>query len=62
MEATPTENTLPLRYGDFSTLADALDYAAQGETGPIFTMVKANSKPCCRMRCCVMKLWTSPGS
>jgi fatty-acyl-CoA synthase len=36
MEATPTENTLPLRYGDFSTLADALDYAAQGETGANF--------------------------
>jgi fatty-acyl-CoA synthase len=36
MEATPTENTLPLRYGDFSTLAEALDYAAQGETGANF--------------------------
>jgi fatty-acyl-CoA synthase len=36
MEATPTENTLPLRFGDFSTLADALDYAAQGETGANF--------------------------
>lgn len=33
MEATPTGNTLPLRFGDFSTLAEALDYAAQGETG-----------------------------
>ena len=36
MEATPTENTLPLRYGDFSTLSEALDYAAQGETGANF--------------------------
>ncbi len=36
MEATPTENKLPLRYGDFSTLAEALDYAAQGETGANF--------------------------
>jgi len=36
MEATPTENKLPLRYGDFSTLAAALDYAAQGETGANF--------------------------
>ena len=33
MEATPTINSLPLRLADFSTLADALDYAAQGETG-----------------------------
>lgn len=33
MEATPTGNKLPLRFGDFSTLAEALDYAAQGETG-----------------------------
>jgi fatty-acyl-CoA synthase len=36
MEATPTDNKLPLRYGDFSTLAEALDYAAQGETGANF--------------------------
>jgi fatty-acyl-CoA synthase len=36
MEATPTENKLPLRFGDFSTLAEALDYAAQGETGANF--------------------------
>jgi fatty-acyl-CoA synthase len=36
MEATPTEHKLPLRYGDFSTLADALDYAARGETGANF--------------------------
>jgi fatty-acyl-CoA synthase len=36
MEATPTENKLPLRYGDFSTLAEALDYAAQGEAGANF--------------------------
>ena len=33
MEATPTINSLPLRLADFSTLAEALDYAAQGETG-----------------------------
>jgi len=33
MEATPTTNSLPLRLADFSTLAEALDYAAQGETG-----------------------------
>ncbi|MCJ7434570.1 MAG: SIR2 family protein, partial [Anaerolineales bacterium] len=30
---TPTENELDLRMADFSCLADALDYAAQGETG-----------------------------
>ncbi len=33
MKATPTRNNLPLRLADFSTLAEALDYAAQGETG-----------------------------
>jgi fatty-acyl-CoA synthase len=33
MEATPTLNNLPLRIADFSTLAEALDYAATGETG-----------------------------
>ncbi len=33
LEATPTKHRLQLRYGDFSTLTEALDYAAQGETG-----------------------------
>jgi fatty-acyl-CoA synthase len=33
MEATPTYNNLPLRAGNFSTLPEALDYAAQGQTG-----------------------------
>lgn len=33
---TPTENSLPLRRADFVTLADALDYAAGGETGANF--------------------------
>ncbi len=36
MEATPTQNNLPLRPADFSGLAEALDYAAQGETGANF--------------------------
>ena len=31
--ATPTINNHPLRYADFTTLAQALDYAAQGVTG-----------------------------
>lgn len=30
---TPTRNTLPLRFADFETLTEALDYAAQGATG-----------------------------
>lgn len=34
--ATPTINSLPLRRADFSNLADALDYAARGETGANF--------------------------
>ena len=34
MIPTPTQNSnLPKRYADFDTLADALDYAAKGETG-----------------------------
>jgi fatty-acyl-CoA synthase len=33
MQATPTLSSLPLRGGDFTSLAQALDYAAQGETG-----------------------------
>ena len=33
MEATPTKNNLPFRAGDFFTLAEALNYAAQGQTG-----------------------------
>lgn len=33
MEATPTINVTPFRAGDFSTLVEALDYAAEGVTG-----------------------------
>ncbi len=32
-QATPTENSIPLKRADFATLADALDYAALGRTG-----------------------------
>ncbi len=30
---TPSENTIPVRQGDFNTLSEALDYAAGGRTG-----------------------------
>ena len=33
LEVTPTKHFLPLRPADFSNLAEALDYAAQGATG-----------------------------
>ncbi len=33
MKATPTYHNLPLQPGNFSTLTEALDYAAKGETG-----------------------------
>ena len=33
VEVTPTQNQLELRMADFSNLAEALDYAAQGVTG-----------------------------
>ena len=33
MESTPTKNNIPLRQGNFSSLAQALDYAAGGNTG-----------------------------
>jgi fatty-acyl-CoA synthase len=39
---TPTQNTLPLRRADFTCLADALDYAAQGETGANFYSSSGN--------------------
>ena len=32
-KGTPTNNNLPLRAAEFSTLVEALDYAAQGVTG-----------------------------
>jgi len=35
-KATPTENSLPFRAADFRNLAEALDYAARGETGSNF--------------------------
>ncbi len=34
--ATPTRHALPFRPADFDTLTDALDYAAQGDTGSNF--------------------------
>jgi fatty-acyl-CoA synthase len=36
MDPTPTKSNLPFRPADFSGLADALDYAAQGATGANF--------------------------
>ncbi len=33
LRATPTEHDLPIRTAEFSTLAEALDYAAAGRTG-----------------------------
>jgi fatty-acyl-CoA synthase len=35
-QSTPTLHDLPFRAADFSTLSEALDYAAQGETGANF--------------------------
>ena len=36
VNATPTEHGLPFRPADFATLTEALDYAAQGDTGSNF--------------------------
>ena len=36
VNATPTHHDLPFRAGDFATLTEALDYAAQGDTGSNF--------------------------
>ena len=33
VKPTPTEQDLKRRYADFATLSEALDYAAEGETG-----------------------------
>ena len=35
-ESTPTRHSLPFRGADFVTLAEALDYAADGDTGTNF--------------------------
>lgn len=42
MLETPTQSGIPLRFGDFQTLTDALDYAATGSTGINF--YNANGK------------------
>ena len=36
LHSTPTNHALPFRAADFATLTEALDYAAQGETGANF--------------------------
>ena len=36
LNMTPTENSIALRRGDFETLVEALDYAAEGTTGMNF--------------------------
>ena len=36
LKPTPTNHSLPFRAADFTTLTEALDYAAQGETGANF--------------------------
>jgi len=36
LNPTPTNHSLPFRAADFATLTEALDYAAQGETGANF--------------------------
>ena len=36
LNPTPTNHPLPFRAADFATLTEALDYAAQGETGANF--------------------------
>jgi fatty-acyl-CoA synthase len=36
LHPTPTNHSLPFRAADFATLTEALDYAAQGETGANF--------------------------
>ena len=44
LAATPTANRLNQRRADFSTLIEALEYAAQGETGYNFYDAKGNLK------------------
>lgn len=46
---TPTENTLPLRITGFSTLAEALDYAAGERLDVIFTETGVSYTQSCRM-------------
>jgi len=44
IEVLPTERGIPLRHADFDTLCDALDYAAQGQTGLTYFDGKARLK------------------
>ena len=41
LAATPSDDTLPRRYADFTTLGEALDYAAQGTRGLNFHDARA---------------------
>ena len=50
LQSTPTENTVEFRAADFSTLCEALDYAALGQTGSNFYGSRANCLPSCHMR------------
>jgi fatty-acyl-CoA synthase len=42
LKMTPTENSIALRRGDFQSLVEALDYAAEGTTGMNFYSGKAD--------------------
>ncbi len=42
LTATPTRDTLPRRFSDFSTLGEALDYAATGTRGLNFNDMRGN--------------------
>ncbi len=59
VNATPTKHNLNFRAADFATLADALDYAAQGETGANFYTGRgklATSLPFSELRSDAVKL------
>ncbi len=53
LSPTPTQDSLPRRFSDFSTLGEALDYAAQGQRGLNFHDMRgqlARSYPYCELR------------
>ena len=58
-ESTPTRHSLPFRGADFATLTEALDYAADGETGTNFysgrgQLYASLSYPDLRAQCLVL--------
>ena len=69
MKATPTENKLTMQTGGFATLVEALEYAAQGDTGfnfydgkgqlhDVLTYTRLKKKAQAIAAVCVLWVWS----